>query len=113
MKIIDLLNKIANGEEVPEYITYKNKLNGDWEIMLVCKENIIYKLDQLIIELNDKVLISEQHRKDEFKDIEEIPFNNGMNSLLTIYEEIEKMNYAMNDLIRNQKKIIAKLGDNK
>ena len=50
MKVIDLLNKIANGEEVPKYITYVNRLNDEFGTMMVCKENIIYKLDNDIID---------------------------------------------------------------
>ena len=54
---------------------------------------------------------SDEIIEDEFIDIEELPFNNGMNNLITMYEEIEKMNYKINDLIENQKKIIERLKD--
>ena len=40
MKVIDLLNKIANGEEVPEYVQYYNMLQDKLDTMMVCKENI-------------------------------------------------------------------------
>ena len=64
MKIIDLLNLIAKGEEVPKYIKYYNRSNNKRESMLCCKENIIYKLDQFIIDLNDEII-------EEEKEIEE------------------------------------------
>ena len=67
MKVIDLLNKIANGEEIPKYIKYRNWNNNSFDKMLVCKENIFYKLDQLEIYLNDEIEIIE-----EDKEIEEI-----------------------------------------
>ena len=67
MKVIDLLNKVANGEEVPKYIKYRNWNNNSFDKMLVCKENIFYKLDQLEIYLNDEVEIIE-----EDKEIEEL-----------------------------------------
>ena len=55
MKIIDLLNKIANDEEVPTNVQYYNMLKGKTDIMMVCKENIFYKLDQLEIHLNSVI----------------------------------------------------------
>ncbi len=59
MKIIDLLNKIANGEEVPEYISYYNKKESMSMIMLPCKDNIIYRLNEDAIDLGDEVKIIE------------------------------------------------------
>jgi len=63
MKIIDLLNMISKGEEVPKYIQYYNMLKGKTDIMMVCKENIFYKLDQLEIQLNSRVEILEEEKK--------------------------------------------------
>lgn len=61
MKVIDLLNKIANGEEVPKYVKYINRTSLDTEdTMMVCKENLFYKLDNLEIKLNDEVEIIEE-----------------------------------------------------
>lgn len=63
MKVIDLLDRLANDEEVPEYIRYYNIKYNKEDIMLVCKENIIYKLDQLEISLKDEVeAIKEKYR---------------------------------------------------
>ena len=63
MKIIDLLNKIANGEEVPKYVQYYNMLKDKTDIMMVCKENIFYKLDQLEIQLNSRIEPVEEEKK--------------------------------------------------
>ena len=63
MKVIDLLNKIANGEEVPKYVSYYNMKKENSYIMYVCKENIIYKLDNLEVQLNSRVV--------EMKDLED------------------------------------------
>ena len=63
MKIIDLLNKIANGEEVPKYVQYYNMLKGKTDIMMVCKENIFYKLDRLEIQLNSRIEPFEEEKK--------------------------------------------------
>jgi hypothetical protein len=63
MKIIDLLNKIANGEEVPEYVQYYNMLQDKLDTMMVCKENIYYKLSNLEIQINSRVEPVEEEKK--------------------------------------------------
>ena len=70
MKVIDLLNKIANNEEVPKYVKYKNHTRlGTEETMMLCKENLFYKLDQLEIYLNDEVEIIEEDKEIEHYDM--------------------------------------------
>ena len=63
MKIIDLLNKIANGEKVPKYISYYNKKESMSMIMFPCKDNIIYRLNEDAIDLGDEVEILEEEKK--------------------------------------------------
>lgn len=63
MKIIDLLNKIANGEKVPKYISYYNKKESMSMIMFPCKDNIIYRLNEDAIDLGDEVEILEEENK--------------------------------------------------
>lgn len=63
MKIIDLLNKIANGEEIPKYIKYYDILHQKEDTMMCCYNNIIYKLDNDIIDLLDEVEILEEEKK--------------------------------------------------
>ena len=105
MKVIDLLNKIANGEEVPRKFTYNGYL---WEYDINNKMWFYYfgegknhrfdKLFYLNMCLNDEVEILDE--EDEFIDIEEITqecFDNW-----TCAKHI-------NDLIKNQKLIINKL----
>ena len=75
MKIIDLLNKIANEEEVPKYVQYYNMLEDKTDIMMVCKENIFYKLDQLEIQLNSRVESVEE--KKILEKLPNIKFENG------------------------------------
>lgn len=75
MKVIDLLNKIANGEEVPKKIKIKQ-----WEYNIE-DENLEYELfDRLFeedFELNDEVEILEEKKipekiqKDDFEGINE------------------------------------------
>ena len=104
MKIIDLLNKIANGEEVPEKIEY-------------CRTNFYYDdngKDYLSIQnqfndggisickyvfsgnLNDEVEILEEEKKIP----ENLPFKNDMKlTIMEVYHELEKYNYKINEII--------------
>ena len=59
MKVIDLLNKIANGEKVP-YIRYFNRLDREKLVMLTCEENLIYRLNEGSLNLNDEVEFIEE-----------------------------------------------------
>ena len=61
MKIIDLLNKIANGEDVPKCVKYYNKLYKTKDTMTCYYTNIIYKLDNEMIDLLDEVEIIEEN----------------------------------------------------
>ncbi len=67
IRVIDLLNKIANDEKIPEYIRYFNIKDKHDLVMLVCKENLIYRLNENAIDLNDEVEIieSETSSKDD------------------------------------------------
>ena len=111
IKIIDLLNKIANGEEVPKKIKYEFK---EYELSLSSKN--YYRTDRsedlLSIvsgdELNDYVEILDE--EDEFKDIEEL---NLEQDELVNNKDIRPIDYlfegTINQLIKNQKKILDKL----
>lgn len=85
MKIIDLLNKIANGEEVPKYIKYYDRLHQKEDTMMSCRTNIIYKLDNNIIDLIDEVEILDD--EDEEKGLPEKLENK-------IDESFENYNYS-------------------
>ena len=65
MKIIDLLNKIAKGEEVPKYIKYRDISKHKYNTMMVCKENIVYQLDQCVIDIHCQTMTVQilQHYK--------------------------------------------------
>lgn len=60
IKVIDLLNMISKGEEVPKHVRYYNMIENIDDIMYVCKENIFCKLDTLQIHLNSRVEIIEE-----------------------------------------------------
>ena len=98
--IIQLLNKIANGEEVPSKIKYDDFY---WSWCGSCKiyetrdeENIEINLYRSLVyegDLNDEVeILSDEN---EFIDIKELTC-----------DEYDFEKIAINDLIKNQKKII-------
>lgn len=76
MKIIDLLNKIANGEEVPKKIKYKNKIYERYQN--ITTNNLYYyqvpnKNDFLIYQLESAIdLLDEVEILEEPKKIEKI-----------------------------------------
>ena len=66
MKVIDLLNKIANGEDLErKHIKYFDRIDQEYDICMICEENIIYKLDETSIKLNDEVEIIGEDKKIE------------------------------------------------
>lgn len=104
MKVIDLLNKIANGEEVPNKIRFDNK---EWN--RVCGEKNVYYIDDtdddlfvyffrrnITFTLNDEVEIIEEPK--EIKKLDE----NNTNVLTNIIENRKKINEII-DYINKEK----------
>ena len=100
MKIIDLLNKIANGEEVPKKI--KNTWIYEWnydctreEYCYMQKNGDRFDSDWLIESiLNDEIEIIE-----EDKDIEELPLKGGYtNNQKGIVKKINELIKEVNKL---------------
>ena len=105
MKIIDLLNKIANGEEVPKYIKYYDKFHSKEDIMLCCYASLIYKLDNNIVDLTDEVEIPDDEEK-------------GLPEKLVIEQDSPTSNYYIRNeygtkcgLTKHSKIIVDKLND--
>lgn len=68
MKVIDLLNKIANGEEVPKKIKYSSyifKYTGDKRIqrLYVMENQDNYLLRDFVVTLDSKIEILEEEHK--------------------------------------------------
>ena len=63
--IVDIISMLAKEEETPKYIRYFNKVQREWLVMLVCKENIIARLNENAIFLNDEVDIIEEEKEIE------------------------------------------------
>ena len=93
MKLIDLLNKIANGEEVPKKIKFNKRIcildeNNIYRFNDYEQEPLIYELLPSGGNLNDKVEIIEEVKKIE-------PLLNSMvnenTNLITKYEIVKKV----------------------
>ena len=121
IRVIDLLNKIANGEEVPEKILYKEKIfefdklekcyitsNFDNTVM---NDLGIYLDDGLNMNsLNDTVEIIEEQQDINIQDIEEVKpdkysedgeplysFNNIVNKINEIQKAVKQLNNKIKD----------------
>lgn len=128
IKIIDLLNKIANGEEVPKKIridhwSYKFEwvehldnyydINADIDLMSVLsmsKEELNYGVE--IISDEEEVEDKEYEDIEEFKEYKLINTKDILELEMLINKINADYNYKINALIRNQKKIIEKLNKN-
>ena len=108
-KIIDLLNKIANGEKIPKKIKYQNYIyeyqhRRDTEncFNYMCNENGEYLSRRYFIDniLNDDVEIIEEKYKDSQLYIHDFK------------EEIERLNNIINELEKyiNEEYIYDELG---
>lgn len=103
MKIIDLLNKISNGEEVPKKIKYTwfyewSYDNTRDEYCYMQKDGNRFDEDWLIERiLNDEIEIIEEVEDIGYEVIEEITY------------KPRKVQNAINALIRNQNKIIERM----
>ena len=88
MKVIDLLNKIANGEEVPKKIKYENDI-------YIHIDNYCYYCDETNLILSDRVFAEYSKLNDEIEIIEED-------------KKIEKLNLVENKLWFNYKEKIER-----
>ena len=111
IKIIDLLYKIAKGEEVPKMIKHNNAIYSDiyldhykYTDYEDVKSGDLLFADRLIIQeqLNDEVEIIEE---DKFEDIDALP----MDELYLTEGQQSSIVNTINYLIKNQKKIIKEL----
>ena len=116
MKIIDLLNKIANGEEVPRKFTYNGYLweydinNQMWFYYFGEGKN--HRFDRLFylnMCLNDEVEIIEEEKEIEFDNFSSYTYNVGRVDESNIEEYIHTLFSQQMRLIENQKKIIEEL----
>ena len=107
MKVIDLLNKIANGEitklhkfkwngEVWEEYSKFEEMNNDKSYQEHKQNGVSFMRFEYICDarnFNKEIEIIE-----EDKEIEEMPFNNGMKEFIDVYNELEHYNYKINEI---------------
>jgi len=104
MKIIELLNKIAKGEEAPNKIKYKNNTYEDEPCYLTYQATGEITEEEFKSVLNSEIEILEEVEDKEYEDIEEIGI------LKYCENEVESILHRKIDaLIRNQKYILERL----
>ena len=118
IKIIDLLNMISKGEEVPNEIEYRGERYIFYGVNYTTplEHNALHRQIDLSYNLNDEVKIIDEedefNEEDEFIDIEEFKSfitNVGAVNESNIEEYIHILFKQQTALITNQKKIINKL----
>lgn len=99
IKIIELLQDFADEKEIvmPKYIRYWDRIEHKDEVMLVCKANIINKLDDCKIDLNDEVEILEDNTE-EIEELELIGTNFMDMDKNQLKDEINKNRISINKL---------------
>ena len=64
--IYELLGLSRNSEN-EIYVRYYNRLTQNNDVMWACKENIIYKLNQNIVYLDDEIEILDEPKEDKIE----------------------------------------------
>ncbi len=105
MKIIDLLNKIANSGayEKETHFKYYDRNAEEYDISLLLYEVIIDRLEKGQIDLNDEVEIIEEDKK-----IERIKWESDVENLKQVNTNINEIISKINEIIDyiNKKKMI-------
>ena len=96
ISIYELLGMVKDKVDIDIYIRYYDKLSNKTDVMLACKENIIYNLDRTSIELNDTVEILEEKKIPE-KIEREIYIENGVK--ISSEPSIEQIMNKLNEVI--------------
>lgn len=98
--LYELLGKVKDDTSTSIYIKYLDRVNKKEDVMWACKENIIYKLDQCIICLNDEVEILDDEDKEENKiptEEEMETFGYNVAKIFKAYEKGVRMALEEND----------------
>lgn len=117
MKVIDLLNKIANGENLPKKILYFDKVfylikteddfytysmrkdEKDWESWINNKTNLICNINETVLILDDEFELIEDQTID-IDSIEEFSKADDIDWCYPSNENIQKLGLKMNEIIR-------------
>ena len=112
IKIIDLFKKIANGEETPYKIIYNNvEYTYEYDVQDYWEEEYNYLFEKLFCENETKIALEIEveilDEEEEFEDIEEV----DLGILNDQSSKNREFKIRINQLIKNQKKIIERLND--
>ena len=100
IKIIDLLNKIANGKEMPKTIRWYDKFYNDYdEISNNYKAFVYEKLKNEVWNLNDEVEIIEEQKKIKKLDLNYKDIIYGTDFKEQILSYCDNLQYKINELI--------------
>lgn len=91
MKLIDLLNKIANGEEVPKKIKYENDI-------YILTDNYCYYSDETNLILSDRLYAEQSRLNDEIEILDNLEEEKKIPEKLKIEQDTPISNYY----IRNE-----------
>ena len=103
MKVIDLLNKIANGEETPKKFKYYTIYTKDIEGFYRNENGVVF--DEMIIleDLNDKIEIIEDTPKEDKKidklDLQYKDISKGIKFEEQILMYCDNLQYKINEII--------------
>ena len=117
MKIIELLNKIANNEEVPKKIKYDDMIFKLNEYNCYINDNDLIFIDSLIPNLNnlnDEVEIIEDEEEIDIQSIEEVNHYNIVSAIKgkteeNIDNELKLNSLAINKLTKAVKQLEKKV----
>lgn len=117
MKVIDLLNKIANGEEVPERIEFDNKIYDYvkmWQQYVDDKEKPLLKYisEFNYSGLNDEVSIVEESQDIDIQSIKEWENKSTINDLHDVENEIRFLWMGYNNLLKIGKQLDRQINNN-
>lgn len=116
IKVIDLLNKIANGENLPEKILLKDKVyylieddegnkvysqgksKGNWELFIDHKILITRNLNEKVLILDDEVEIIEEEPEIDIQGIRDLPFDTHDIEWEDVRDSINQLNLAVKQL---------------
>ncbi len=116
--IYELLGLSKNSEN-ETYVKYHNRLTEQDEVMWSCKENIIYKLYNNIIYLDDEVEILDEPKEDKIEKVDtyvlcdsdfHTRYKDGYSLKATeiIDKAFEEYSYKINELIDEVNKLKEK-----
>ena len=101
MKVVDLLNKIANDETIPEYICLYNENDEQFHTVLCCEENIVHYLDDKGLKLNDEIKLDEIEKNCKIERIDNYYYHKKQDIINEIFQR--KINEIIN--IINESKV--------